>query len=371
MPTPAVLNRGARWAVLAVVVGVLVATPSLVARLPARDSPATAPELLSAVRASAELPYSGYAESVGGVSLPQATQLSSLTDLFGDTTRTRSWYRGPQQWRVDTLSATGETDLYRDAGGTWSWDFESDTAVRSVDLAVRLPRAADLVPPALGRRLLSEATDAEVTRLPAARVAGRDAPGLQLHPADPRSTIAAVDVWVDPGTGIPLRVVVHAVGAQRASLSSSFLEFTPAEPAAGVTTFTPPPGATVRTEQPDDLVAAAQQAGVRTPDRLAGLPRRTGLSGVGADGGLGVYGRGVTTVIAVAVPGRTARQLRAELTTAPGALTDSTGTTLAVDPLTVRLTAPGPRGLAWLLVGTVTADPLAAAAAELAAVRLR
>lgn len=358
-----------RWAAVVLGVAVLLAVPTVVARIPAGRVDISAQELLARVAHSAAVPYSGYAESVGGLTLPAAEQLSSLTDLFGDTTRTRSWWRGPDSWRVDTVTPTGERDLYRDSAGTWAWDFEANTAVRSRDLAVRLPRAADLVPAALGRRLLSEAEPAEVHRLPTQRVAGRDAPGLQLRPADPRSTISAVDVWADARSGVPLRVLVHTAGEDRPTITTSFLDFSIAVPEVGTTSFRPPPGATVRAEQPNDLISAAQRlTNSRTPPQLAGLARRDEVSAVG---GVGAYGRGVTAVVAVALPGRTGRDLRTQLSQAPTARTDIEGVALTVGPLNIQLTTATGRAPTWLLAGTVTPDTLTTAATTLAADRGR
>ena len=351
-------------------VALLAALPSMVARLPVPAATISAPDLLVAIARSADLPYSGYAESVGGLALPDAQQLNSLTDLFGDTTRTRSYRRSPTDWRVDTVRPTGERDLYRDGSGSWSWDFEANTAVRSHDAAARLPRAADLVPAELGRRLLSEAQPSEVSSLAAQRIAGRDAPGLQLVPSDSRSTISSVDVWADPATGIPLRVLMHSTAEDRPVLASSFLDFSTDLPASAVTAFTPPPGAKVRTEQPNDLIAAAQQlTTARTPPQLAGLARRERADGLAAARAVGTYGRGVTAMVAVALPGRSARDLRSQLSKAPSAVVDPAGVALTVGPLAVRLTDPGGRSPAWLLAGTVTPDTLTQAADELKATR--
>lgn len=349
-------------------VAALVATPTVVARVPAASSAVSAQELLSTIARSGGVPYSGYAEAVGGLALPEAAQFSSLTDLFGGTTRVRTWWRGEDDWRTDTVSPTGERDLYRDGGGTWSWDFEANAAVRSTtEASVRLPRAADLVPAALGRRLLSEAAPTEVRRLDVQRIAGRDAPGLQLRPADPRSTITAVDVWADPVSGIPLRVLVHANGDNRPVITSSFLDFSTATPIPAVTSFTPPPGAKVRAEQPNDLIAQAQRlTRARTPQQLAGMARRAEVASAGA---VGSYGRGVTSLVAVALPGRTAGDLRTQLGKAPTATIDATGIALTVGPLNLRLTDPVGRAPVWLLAGTVTPDTLTAAAGELRAAR--
>ncbi|HKQ01899.1 MAG TPA: hypothetical protein VJ735_16365, partial [Actinomycetes bacterium] len=61
---------GWRWLLLGGAVAVLVALPGLVAALPARDRPLAASELLGRVLASDRVAYQGYAESRGGLGLP-------------------------------------------------------------------------------------------------------------------------------------------------------------------------------------------------------------------------------------------------------------------------------------------------------------
>lgn len=349
--------------VLLVVAALAVTPPALAAR-PVQGPDVTAAQLLARVQATATTPYSGYAQSTGGLALPVTDGLGSLSDLLGATTTVRTWYRSPTDLRVDTQRLTGERGLYVDPTGTWAWDYEANRAVRSPDPAVRLPRAADLVPPELGRRLLSEATADEVSRLPAQRVAGVDAPGLRLTPDDPRSTVAAVDVWVDPATGVALRVEVLGVGGDRPVVSTSFLDFSRATPAPATTRFLPLPGMSVRTDDVTDLAAAANRfSEARAPDELAGLPRRTRLPG--DSGAVGTYGRGVTTLVALPL-GRRAGGLREALTGVPGAVVDDTGVRVAVGPLTLLLSTPVD-GRSWLLTGTVTAETLQGGAAELGA----
>lgn len=364
-----------RWCVVVLGLAVLVAAPTAVTALPVDDPGVSASDLLDRVRNSAGTPYSGYAESTGGLALPVTDQLGSLADLLGDTTRMRTWFRADDDWRVDVVRLTGERDLYVDAAGTWAWDYEANQAVRSPDPAVRLPREGDLLPTELGRRLLDEANPDEVSRLPAQRVAGREAPGLRLVPADPRSTVSEVDVWVEAETGLPLRVRVVGTGSGRPVVSTSFLDFATEVPAADTTTFRPPPGADVGEEGVTDLAAAANEfSEARAPAELAGLAQRDRLpggSGSGAEnsGAVGTYGRGVTALVAVPLP-RRAGGLREQLGAVPGAVVDDTGVTLTVGPLTLLVTPPlgggEGGGRSWLLTGTVTLETMATAAADLA-----
>jgi hypothetical protein len=351
--------------VVAAGVAAVTSLPLVVGALPARSDAVSADSLLAAVRRSGSQGYSGYAEAVGGLRLPLTEDFSALTDLFGDRTRLRVWWRGEQDWRVDTVQPTGESGLYRDVEGLWTWEYERGTALRTTDPAVRLPRVADLEPAALGRRLLSEARPTEISRLPARRVANRSAPGLRLRPADPGSTVERVDVWVDRGTGLPLRVEVYGVGAPaRPVVETSFLDFRAERPPARATRFAPPyPGRVRREINPDVAAAINVFSPVVPPLRLAGLPVRTGVDGLGS---VGTYGTGLTVLVAVPLPGRVSRPLREQLSGTPGITVTGIGVQLTVGPLSLLLTDP-PDGRSWLLTGTVSPATLDRAAGEIAA----
>jgi hypothetical protein len=355
-----------RWLIVLAGIAVLAALPSVVAALPARTGDISAAELLRRITSSAARPYSGYAESTGGLALPVTSRFGSIADLFGGRTQLRVWYRSSVNWRVDAISFAGETDLYHDESGDWTWDYESNTVDRTgspVAPQVRLPTAADLLPPELGRRLLSQAEPAEATRIGSTRVAGRSAAGLRITPDQAVSSISAVDVWADPGTGLPLRVEVHGKQSGTPAMTSSFLDFSPSEPPPGVTAFNPPADARLSDRATRDLVTAIDQvAAVVPPDRLAGLERNRRLPTLGS---VGVYGRGVTELVAVPLPGGLAYSLGRELAEATGADPDEPRLSLSIGPLNLMLSSPPRPDSAWLLVGTVTADTLAAAAAQL------
>lgn len=350
-----------RWCAVAAGVAVLAALPSAAGLLPARDGEVSAGALLDRIRGSADTGYSGYAEAVGGLRLPLTDQFSGLVDLLGDRSRLRIWWRGAQDWRIDALAATGETDVYGDATGTWTWSYEDDRVIRAAVPPVRLPRGADLDPAQLARRLLSEAQPAEVSRLPARRLAGRDAPGLRLRPDDPQTTITSVDVWADAATGVPLRVEVS--GAGQSVVQTSFLDFSAGAPDPATTAFQPPPGDELSVERSGDLATGVDRfAPYLPPDELVGYPLRRRVDGLGA---IGTYGRGVTVLLALPLPGRVAGPLGEQLATTPGVTETAAGPQLSVGPLSLLLTDVGER--TWMLAGTVTVDTLQRAAAALVA----
>jgi outer membrane lipoprotein-sorting protein len=358
-----------RWAVVAGAVAVLLALPPVIAALPAADTGTSAADLRRAALDSADVAFSGYAQAAGGLDLPVGDQLTVVADLLSDRTSMRAWYRGPADWRVDVVTPTGETDVHADPAGTWTWDYEAATATRTAPTPLALPTASDLLPSALGRRLLSEATDEELSRIDARRVAGRDAPGLRLVPAEQASSVARVDVWVDADTGLPLRVQVFGEDAAgpdaEAALDTAFLDLELTTPAADVTAFDVPPGAEVREGQDARLLQAARRAGedgdrIRLPATLAGLDRR-GIEG--APRAVGVYGRGITLLAVSPLPRRAAEPLREALVSAPEAVVDDLGVRISAGPLGLMLVR-GPEGPV-LVTGTVGLDALAAAATEL------
>lgn len=347
---------------VAALVASLVAVPALAGALPADDSELTAEQLLERVRASDEVRWSGYGTSRGTLVVPDVRELSDLPGLVGETTRTRAWWRGPDDWRVDALSTVGETDTTRDADGGWTWQSADRRAVRVVgELDARLPAAGDLLAPVLGHRLAGT-EDAVLSRLPARRVAGRSADGLRLAPRDPAATtVRSVDLWVEPRTGLPLRVEVRTSAASP-SLTATLLDLELSDPGAGLTDFPRPRQASVVVGQAPDIAAAADRfAPYVLPDELAGLPRRA-RSALSTGGGVGTYGDGFTALAVVPVPRDLAQRFIDRVDAADDDLTAGIST-----PMVNALVGRGQRGRAYLLVGTVPADRLEQALAALRA----
>ena len=359
------VRRGWRWAVVALGLAVLVALPAIVEALPADDASVSATDLRDRVLASDDVAFSGYAVSTGGLTLPVSDALTGVADLLSDQTSLRAWYRGAEDWRVDVVTTTGETGTHRDAAGTWTWDYADQRASRGDAPPLALPAAPDLLPSALGRRLLSEATDAELTRIDPARVAGVDAVGLRYTPAAEAASVSAVDIWADPTTGLPLRVVVRSADTSIPALDTRFLDLDLATPDAATTAFDPPPDADVTTDRDLTDVDLGRQERADLPTTLAGLDRRT-VEGVPDQ--IGAYGSGITVLAVSALPGRAAGSLRSQLAATPGAVVDDLGVRIAAGPLSLMVagtsTRDGGSGT-YLLAGTVTLDALATAARQI------
>ncbi len=166
--------------------------------------------------------------------------------------------------------------LVVDAAGSWTWDSERRRAVRLDGApAVRLPRAADLVAPLLGRRL-ARTPGLRPQPLGDRRVAGFATAGLRLVPGTGTpTTVSAVDLWVEPRTGLPLRVEVRARGVRPAGAAERAARPRPVRrPTLVRVAFSPPPDADVRLAEVADLAAAADRfARTVLPEALAGQAR--------------------------------------------------------------------------------------------------
>jgi hypothetical protein len=380
-------GRVIRSVVVLAGIAVLTSLPYAISQLPAAGSAITSATLLTRVQGSAEVGYSGYAESTGSLALPVTTgEFSSVADLFGSTSQLRVWWRGEQNWRVDSVTPSGEQDAAASGVDLWSWSYESDIAEldqNALSASAHLPRSDDLVPASLARRLLSQAAGTEVQRIASKRIAGHEAAGLRYRPSLAQSTIAQVDVWALPGSGLPVSVAVYGRGDSTPIVSSTMLDLSTARPNESTTSFNPPPGADIRTEQAPDLLALAgrlsSQSTPSLPASLAGLSRDS-ISP--ASSSVTVYGSGVTVLVAIPVFGRTGGQIRDQLTKAVGSSRTAAGISTSIGAVNLLLSNPvstgvikdpnGPRqfsvAVSWLLVGTVTTAALTSAGTDIAAI---
>jgi hypothetical protein len=343
-----------RWGLVLGLIVVLAAIPIGISRWPVRAAGIDVGTLRARVAASGGQAFQGYAQSSGLLPLPSLPNLSQVTALVSGVTEMRTWYAGPDRWRIDVLGEGTERDLYQTPDAQFTWDFGDNQLTRVVgDQPVRLPRAADLTPPELARRVLSIAATDTVEPLPAKRIAGVDAAGLRLVPAGPDTTVAHVDIWADPAHGLPLQAEITAKGGTRPVFVTRFLEIHFSPPDAAV--LNPPAprpgiGYTV-TEAPDIISAINRRRPAFLPAGLAGLPRRDSIAGLSA---VAVYGTGLASVVVVALPGRFGGQAFQQIqtygqeVTVPG---DSEASLIATGLLSVLAVRTGNR--VFLVAGLV------------------
>ena len=164
-----------RWALVTAGVVLLCGLPVIASALPVSVPRVTASQLRARILASAHESYAGYAESNATFGLPPVPGLTGLTSLLNGVTKMRVWQATPTRWRVDVLSDAGERDTYQLSGYRsyiWNSGDQLLTEIRGRQ-TYRLPRPADLVPPALALRLLSEAgRQARFSVIAPVRVAG-------------------------------------------------------------------------------------------------------------------------------------------------------------------------------------------------------
>jgi hypothetical protein len=272
------------------------------------------------------------------------------------------------------VSTVGERDTYRTPVGEFVWDYGASTLTRLVGSPpVRLPRAGDLLPPELARRLLAAAAGDTVTPLDARSVAGRRADGLRLVPADPDTTIGRVDVWADAGTGVPLLVEVTPRGADRPLLVTAFERFDPTPPGDAVLrpAVTGAAGYAV-VEAPDLVGAFGFLSDVQPAPNLAGRALRDD-DGAGVRG-VGLYGTGLSSFVVVPVPrdvGVNAADAGAQAGASDETVSGGRVVSLSVPPLSVVVVRAPVLRRWYLLAGMVDAKVLRTAATELIALPRR
>ena len=349
-----------RWTFVALAAALVVLVPITVRAFPVPDRAISAGDLLARVQAGDGAGYSGTVEVRGRLGLPVSDHFTDIADLLGSDTRMRVWWRSADQWRVDKLLPTGEVDLFHHGRATIRWDYERAEAQTGIDPRIRLPRDADLLPPALARRALTDADPADVTRLPARRIAGHDALGLRLRPGDPRTSIDHVDLWADADTGLVLALDAYGDASQPA-LSTAFTSVDLSRPASRATSFHAAHGLRMTVDDVLDIADAANQyAPVLPPDSVAGLTKSAS-----AQDAVGIYGSGLTQVMALPLQSRDAAYLADQLRTSGGREVRGQ-LLLRVGPLGVALTfSHSPFNFAWVVAGTVTDQTLVRASRDL------
>lgn len=353
---------GARWLTVAAVAVGLASAPLVPRVLPAQETSISAVRLAERI-ARADGGWSGEVRSQGSLQVPlSGATFGGVSRLLGEETQLRVWWRDRDNWRIDRLRTTGESDLVRNGGLTVRWNYEENRVNFTPYSPIRLPDDVDVVPSELAARLLAGARPEELSRLPARREAGRDTAGLRLTPADARSTITQVDVWADLESGLPLRVKVYdaTVGGVPV-LDTRVTRISLGKPAPSRTDFQL--AATLdfsRGVALDDAAGANAFAPLEVPDSIADLPRRGRPEDFGA---VGVYGRGPTAVLAVPLRQSLAERLHDQLERSREAVVSGSSVSLEVGPISVRL-VEGDRA-SFLLTGTVTPGTLSEAAVDL------
>lgn len=193
------------------------------------------------------LPTSGPGSGAGPFGTGAANQTTSI------------WYLNPQHVRIAVSTPMRESDVRLDGRTLWLWNSKTQTATR-VKLpttaqvpAPRLPSGAGpsvraVTPLAAAQQLLKAVGPTTVVSVQRnVMVAGRPAYQLSLAPRSSQSLVGQVLIAIDASKHIPLRLEVIPRGSSSPAYEIGFTSLTFGPPAASNFTFTPPPGAKVKT----------------------------------------------------------------------------------------------------------------------------
>ena len=367
--THAVLRRRRllRWGAVATATALLIASPTLVAAAFAPTGVALTPQqVVSAAQASSDVPHQGLVQVEGRLGLPSLPFAGNAFGLLDQGTRVRTWWASPTSWRTDTLSAGGQVEQFAIPGATRSWDYERRTVTMLADTeGLRTPRTVDLMPPAAARWLLSLAGPTDRAVLLAPRVvAGVFASGAEVVSSEADSSLAAVDVWVEPSSGLPVQVDAYVRGFAVPVFSSYFLDLSLSTPDPAVLSPRLDPSADVHVQR-FDLLSFLRSVGTATlPTWLAGLPRTTDASAVPA--GVGTYGTGYARAVLLQLPDRLLGRVQATIGASSAAGSSSVrafgGQAAILRTPTLQLAVLATKaGGGFLLVGALTTKAMDAA----------
>jgi len=289
------LSTRTRWAVpvgAAAVTGIVIAA-SAVASADAAPSlaPRSPQQLLTAVAQGLSTPLGPLTATVqstanlGLPALPVPDQQGESPIPSSGPQSVSFWYRDARHFRVAEQVPAGETDLRRDGRTVWVWNSKTQTATRYL-LPAQSSRAGagaqpvPNTPPGAAAQLLKAIGPTTVVSVQRnVYVAGRAAYQLSLVPRSSKSLVGSVLIAIDASRYIPLRVEVFPRGSSTVAYSIGFTALSFGPPAASNFSFTPPPGATVKT--------------VTVPGSLSSLTGPAGLGQLGLGQlGLGQLGLG-------------------------------------------------------------------------------
>ena len=284
-----------RWvpaiAISAVIAGVALVAPlaaNASAGLPSR-TPAQVLELVqqSRVGAMSVSALSGTIVQTAELGIPQIpsslvssnASLSSAFELLTGSHTARVYLNGPTMARIQVLDRLAERDVIRNGSEVWLYSSSDHTATH-LTLPARTDKAKTATPgpvqtPAqLADRFLS-AIDPSTTVAVGkdVTVAGRSAYNLVLTPRSSDTLVGSVSIAADGQTGLPLSVTVTARGESTPAVSVAFSSLTIGAPDAGLFSFTPPKGSTVKEQ------ALTPPAASTAPD--AASHPATKVSGIG------------------------------------------------------------------------------------------
>ncbi|WP_411101407.1 LolA family protein [Streptomyces sp. cmx-4-9] len=303
-----------RYAVPVAVAGVAAATVAMVPAFANAGGPdlpkVTAQQLIEKVAASDVQQLSGTAKlstdlglpslasgllGGGGVAGGSADPQDKVAQLASGTHTFRVAADGPDRQKLTFLDGKDEYSLVHNGDDVWGYDSQSkevfhEKAPEGAGKEHKTGERMAASPQQLAEELLkSVGPTTDVSVGDTAQVAGRDAYQLVLKPRQGGSTIASVQIAVDAGNGVPLRVQVLSAQGGKPIVDAGFTKVDFAKPAADTFVFTPPKGAKVTEGGP--------ARGDKEFKALESFPGLDGLmGGPNAKGDTKVLGEGWATI---------------------------------------------------------------------------
>ncbi len=224
-----------RWAAVAAGTAVLCALPAAVGAIPVAASALTAAQLRDRIAASARVPFEGYAESYVDLGLPSLPDLGNVVSLLDGTTDQYVWYASPDRVaRGPADHGRARTTCTRPRRAATSVDYTRNDLLTQVVGSAAGAAAAGIRPAAAGARPAScglRAAGRPGSRGCRTAGCGRCRRGrAAAGPAAAGSTISAVDIWADPGNGLPVEAEVFGRGSAAPVLVTRFLSVGPEPP---------------------------------------------------------------------------------------------------------------------------------------------
>lgn len=237
------------------------------------------------------------ADSPDGSAPPSSdAMLASALELVSGEHTARVMIDPEVGMRVQILDRLNERNIIVNADEAWLYDSSTKTATRilapepvaltdeqKAELDDRLAEREDRLPadistPAEAAQFVLDELEGTSTISLAenVRVADRAAYQVRVTPDDDETLIGSVAIAVDAETGLPLRVLVEAVGQDAPAFSLAITQLDLSTPDAALFTFTPPPGATVE-EAPLPEWPTADEAAALEPADAEGMPSPTVL----------------------------------------------------------------------------------------------
>lgn len=196
---------------------------------------------------------------------PTDAMLTSVLELVSGQHTARVMIDPAVGVRVQILDRLDERNIIVNADESWLYDSSTNTATRMVapeppeltdaqkaefegrlaELEGRLP--ADISTPAEAAQFVLDTLDdtSTISLAENVRVADRAAYQVRVTPDDDETLIGSLAIAVDAETGLPLRVLIEAVGQDAPAFSLAITQLDLSTPDPALFAFTPPPGATV------------------------------------------------------------------------------------------------------------------------------